>query len=114
MAGLTWWLKLPTKTLQLDMMYNKDEKTTDDFFQERGLTRGDVGTKRYPVSRMVFIFVLNSVSCVNLPNFVSAPACHASDLLSKAERKKKAGRAAYMKTTTMSITKQMKTGKKFS
>ena len=81
MAGLTWWLKLPTQTLQLDMMYNKDEKTTDDFFQERGLTRGDVGTKRYPVSRMVFIFVLNSVSCVNLPNFVSAPACHASDLL---------------------------------
>eukprot|EP00435_Cladocopium_sp_Y103_P076104 s94_g77.t1 len=36
---------------QLDMMYNKDEKTTDDFFQERGLTRGDVGTKRYPAER---------------------------------------------------------------
>mmetsp|Transcript_70326 Transcript_70326/g.115602 ORF Transcript_70326/g.115602 Transcript_70326/m.115602 type:complete len:229 (+) Transcript_70326:32-718(+) len=36
---------------QLDMMYNKDEKTTDDFFQERGLTRGDVGTKRHPAER---------------------------------------------------------------
>ena len=30
-------------------MYNKDEKSTDEFFQERGLTRGDVGTIRYPV-----------------------------------------------------------------
>lgn len=31
------------------MMYNKDEKSTDEFFQERGISRGDVGTKRYPV-----------------------------------------------------------------
>lgn len=36
---------------QVDMMYNKDEKSTDEFFEERGLIRGDVGTKRYPALR---------------------------------------------------------------
>jgi len=36
---------------QVDMMYNKDEKSTDEFFQERGISRGDVGTKRYPAQR---------------------------------------------------------------
>ena len=34
--------------IQVDMMYNKDEKSTDEFFQEQGICRGDVGTKRYP------------------------------------------------------------------
>ena len=32
-------------------MYNKDEKSTDEFFKERGVARGDVGTKRYPATR---------------------------------------------------------------
>merc|ERR1711933_659123 len=36
---------------QVTMMYNMDEKTTDEFFQERGLERGDVGTKKYPCCR---------------------------------------------------------------
>jgi hypothetical protein len=36
---------------QVSMMYNMDEKTTDEFFQERGLVRGDVGTKEYPCCR---------------------------------------------------------------
>ncbi|CAE7483363.1 unnamed protein product [Symbiodinium necroappetens] len=36
---------------QVDMMYNKDEKSTDEFFQEQGICRGDVGTKRYPALR---------------------------------------------------------------
>eukprot|EP00928_Gymnodinium_smaydae_P033260 TRINITY_DN23868_c0_g1_i1.p1 TRINITY_DN23868_c0_g1~~TRINITY_DN23868_c0_g1_i1.p1 ORF type:complete len:230 (-),score=42.98 TRINITY_DN23868_c0_g1_i1:249-884(-) len=39
------------KSHQLTMMYNLDEKTTEEFFQERGLVRGDVGTKRYPALR---------------------------------------------------------------
>lgn len=33
---------------QLTMMYNEDEKTTDEFFEERKLVRADVGTKKYP------------------------------------------------------------------
>lgn len=36
------------KNHQLTMMYNKDEKTTNEFFQERGLTRADVGCRQYP------------------------------------------------------------------
>mmetsp|Transcript_25866 Transcript_25866/g.46789 ORF Transcript_25866/g.46789 Transcript_25866/m.46789 type:complete len:229 (+) Transcript_25866:57-743(+) len=36
------------KGYQVDMMYNKDEKTTDEFFKEQGIERGDVGTKSYP------------------------------------------------------------------
>jgi len=33
------------------MMYNKDEKSTDEFFAERGIVRGDMGTKQYPALR---------------------------------------------------------------
>jgi len=36
---------------QVDMMYNKDEKSTDIFFKEQGIKRGDVGTKKYPALR---------------------------------------------------------------
>ena len=46
------------------MMYNKDEKSTDEFFQERGISRGDVGTKRYPepwIRRMVATLQSNSL-----------------------------------------------------
>lgn len=39
------------KGYQLTMMYNEDEKTTEEFFQEQGITRADVGTKRYPTIR---------------------------------------------------------------
>eukprot|EP00929_Paragymnodinium_shiwhaense_P120344 TRINITY_DN92284_c0_g1_i1.p1 TRINITY_DN92284_c0_g1~~TRINITY_DN92284_c0_g1_i1.p1 ORF type:complete len:246 (+),score=61.01 TRINITY_DN92284_c0_g1_i1:82-819(+) len=33
---------------QLVMMYNRDEKTTQEFFEERGLVRGDVTCPKYP------------------------------------------------------------------
>eukprot|EP00928_Gymnodinium_smaydae_P020394 TRINITY_DN17881_c0_g1_i1.p1 TRINITY_DN17881_c0_g1~~TRINITY_DN17881_c0_g1_i1.p1 ORF type:complete len:224 (-),score=45.88 TRINITY_DN17881_c0_g1_i1:288-959(-) len=33
---------------QLTMMYNKDEKTTEEFFAERGIVRSDVGCPKYP------------------------------------------------------------------
>lgn len=36
------------KRHQLTMMYNKDEKTTNDFFKDRGLVRSDVGCRKYP------------------------------------------------------------------
>jgi len=36
---------------QVDMMYNKDEKSTDEFFKEQGISRGDVGTRRFPAVR---------------------------------------------------------------
>eukprot|EP00930_Biecheleria_cincta_P081572 TRINITY_DN706_c0_g1_i1.p1 TRINITY_DN706_c0_g1~~TRINITY_DN706_c0_g1_i1.p1 ORF type:complete len:239 (+),score=49.38 TRINITY_DN706_c0_g1_i1:64-780(+) len=36
---------------QVDMMYNKDEKSTDIFFKEQGIKRADVGTKKYPALR---------------------------------------------------------------
>jgi len=39
------------KGYQVDMMYNKDERTTDEFFKEQGIVRGDVGTKTYPALR---------------------------------------------------------------
>lgn len=39
------------KNHQLTMMYNYDEATTNEFFEERGLTRADVGTKKYPALR---------------------------------------------------------------
>jgi len=36
---------------QVAMMYNEDEKTTEAFFKDRGLTRADVGTHKYPLAR---------------------------------------------------------------
>lgn len=39
------------KNYQVTMMYNEDEKTTKEFFEERGLVRGDVGTKEHPSFR---------------------------------------------------------------
>merc|ERR1719191_1310859 len=41
------------KNHQLCMMYNKDIKTTDEFFADRGIIRADVGTKKYPCIRKV-------------------------------------------------------------
>lgn len=38
---------------QLTMMYNRDEKTTEEFFQERGIVRSDVGCAKYPALRKV-------------------------------------------------------------
>merc|ERR1719375_1676339 len=39
------------KNNQVTMMYNMDEKTTDEFFAERKLVRGDVGCDKYPACR---------------------------------------------------------------
>lgn len=39
------------KNHHLSMMYNEDMKTTDKFFADRGLTRADVGTNKYPAIR---------------------------------------------------------------
>jgi hypothetical protein len=39
------------KNNQITMMYNMDEKTTDEFFAERNLVRGDVGCAKYPACR---------------------------------------------------------------
>lgn len=36
------------KSHQLTMMYNEDEKTTEEFFQERKIVRSDVGCAQYP------------------------------------------------------------------
>lgn len=36
------------KRHQLTMMYNRDEKTTEEFFAERGLARADVWCSKYP------------------------------------------------------------------
>jgi len=36
---------------QVAMMYNEDEKSTAEFFKDRGLTRADVGTRKYPLER---------------------------------------------------------------
>merc|ERR1712046_202488 len=36
------------KNYQVTMMYNADEKSTQEFFDERGIVRGDVGTAEYP------------------------------------------------------------------
>eukprot|EP00927_Polykrikos_kofoidii_P075517 TRINITY_DN7176_c0_g1_i1.p1 TRINITY_DN7176_c0_g1~~TRINITY_DN7176_c0_g1_i1.p1 ORF type:complete len:208 (+),score=24.74 TRINITY_DN7176_c0_g1_i1:87-710(+) len=36
------------KKHQLTMLYNIDEKTTEQFFSERGLVRANVGTARFP------------------------------------------------------------------
>merc|ERR1719163_1062495 len=36
------------KNHQLTMMYNKDEKTTNEFFEERGIVRANVGCKECP------------------------------------------------------------------
>jgi hypothetical protein len=44
-------LKEIPKNHQLTMMYNADEKTTDVFFKEQGITRADVGTSKYPALR---------------------------------------------------------------
>eukprot|EP00747_Dinoflagellata_sp_TGD_P161916 gnl/TRDRNA2_/TRDRNA2_178946_c0_seq1.p1 gnl/TRDRNA2_/TRDRNA2_178946_c0~~gnl/TRDRNA2_/TRDRNA2_178946_c0_seq1.p1 ORF type:complete len:258 (+),score=43.07 gnl/TRDRNA2_/TRDRNA2_178946_c0_seq1:102-776(+) len=44
-------LRAIPKNHQLTMMYNLDEKTTDEFFEERGLKRADVGTRKYPAIR---------------------------------------------------------------
>lgn len=49
MSSIARTVGLWDSKVQVDMMYNKDEKSTDEFFNERGLTRGDVGTKKYPV-----------------------------------------------------------------
>jgi len=38
---------------QLCMMYNESEKSTNEFFEERGIKRCDVGTKKYPCIRKV-------------------------------------------------------------
>lgn len=43
-------LPLP-KGNQLCMMYNESWKDTDEFFAERGITRADVGTEKYPCIR---------------------------------------------------------------
>jgi len=39
------------KNHQLTMMYNDSIKETEEFFRERGITRSDVGTKKYPCLR---------------------------------------------------------------
>lgn len=39
------------KNHHLAMMYNESVKTTDEFFAERGLVRGDVGTTKFPALR---------------------------------------------------------------
>jgi len=39
------------KNHQITMMYNLNEKTTDEFFEERGLKRMDVGISKYPAVR---------------------------------------------------------------
>lgn len=44
-------LKAVPRGYQVDMMYNKDEKSTDIFFREQGIKRGDVGTKKHPALR---------------------------------------------------------------
>jgi len=36
------------KNHQVTMMYNKDEKTTNEFFAERGLVRADIGCPAFP------------------------------------------------------------------
>jgi len=36
---------------QVTMMYNESEKTTDEFFEERGLERADVGTAKHPACK---------------------------------------------------------------
>merc|ERR1712032_1225180 len=38
---------------QLTMMYNKDEKTTEEFFKERGIVRSDVGCRQYPAVKKI-------------------------------------------------------------
>jgi len=44
-------LKPVPRNHQVDMMYNKDEKSTDVFFREQGIKRADVGTEKYPALR---------------------------------------------------------------
>lgn len=39
------------KNHHLAMMYNDSVKTTDEFFEEQGIKRGDVGTKKFPAIR---------------------------------------------------------------
>lgn len=39
------------KSHQVTMMYNLDEASTDKFFKEQGITRSDVGTKKFPALR---------------------------------------------------------------
>jgi len=39
------------KNNQVTMMYNEDEKTTDEFFAERNIVRADVGCKQYPAAK---------------------------------------------------------------
>lgn len=39
------------KNHQLCMMYNEDMKSTDEFFEERGIKRADVGTNKFPCIR---------------------------------------------------------------
>jgi len=41
------------KRHQLCMMYNESVSTTDEFFKERGLTRCDVGTPKYPTLKKI-------------------------------------------------------------
>lgn len=36
------------KNYQFTMMYNRDEKTTENFFKEMGIKRADVGTAKWP------------------------------------------------------------------
>lgn len=44
-------LRAVPKRYQLTMTYNKDETSMDEFFMERGLLRGDVGTPEFPSFR---------------------------------------------------------------
>jgi hypothetical protein len=39
------------KNYNLTMMYNTSIKTTDDFFAEKGITRANIGTPKYPALR---------------------------------------------------------------
>lgn len=39
------------KNHQFTMMYNKDEKTTEQFFKDRGIVRSDIGCPQYPALR---------------------------------------------------------------
>jgi hypothetical protein len=46
-------MKIP-KNHHLCMMYNEDMKSTDEFFAERGISRGNVGTKKFPCIKKAY------------------------------------------------------------
>jgi len=52
MGSMLFVTKMPMpKDYQLVMMYNDSEKTTEEFFSDRGITRCDVGTPQNPCFR---------------------------------------------------------------